>query len=105
MKNIHRIGSPPLHVIGGRTTQIEYVAKRNVQFGFKCAFFFVIPTFSKSTLALDCENVECREKRCPVIRIYTTIFFGLCFDVIFDFFNLLTFFIFLCDKFNRIKSK
>ena len=45
----------------GRTTQNEYVAKRNAQFGFKCASFYVISTFSQSTLALDCENVKCRE--------------------------------------------
>ena len=55
---------PPCPSVGGgRTTQIEYEAKRNVRFGLKCAFFFVIHTVSQSTLALDCKTVECREKR------------------------------------------
>lgn len=59
-----RFKSPPLpQRWGGRTTQIEYEAKRNVGFGLKCAFFFVIHTVSQSALALDCKTVECREKR------------------------------------------
>jgi len=49
--------------LGGRTTQNWYVAKRNVDFGLKCAFFFVIHIVSQSTLALDCKTIECREKR------------------------------------------
>lgn len=61
--------SPLLQWFGGRTTQIEYEAKRNVQFGLKCAFFFVIPTVSQSTLALDCKTVECREKRLKAKRL------------------------------------
>ena len=61
---------PPCPSVGGgRTTQIEYEAKRNVRFGLKCAFFFVIHTVSQSTLALDCETVECREKRLKAKRL------------------------------------
>ena len=60
----NRFKSPPCPSWrGGRTTQIEYEAKRNVQFGLKCAFFFVIHIVSQSTLALDCKTIECREKR------------------------------------------
>ena len=61
---------PPCPSVGGgRTTQIEYEAKRNVRFGLKCAFFFVIPTVSQSALTLDCKTVECREKRLKAKRL------------------------------------
>ena len=56
--------SPPLpQNWKGAHDSKRYVAKRNVGFGLKCAFFFVIHTVSQSTLALDCKTVECREKR------------------------------------------
>ena len=77
--------SPLLQWFGGRTTQIEYEAKRNVQFGLKCAFFFVIPTVSQSTLALDCKTVECREKRLKAKRLINSLSLkaelGSCFCV------------------------
>ena len=77
--------SPLLQWFGGRTTQIEYEAKRNVQFGLKCAFFFVIRTVSQSTLALDCKTVECREKRLKAKRLINSLSLkaelGSCFCV------------------------
>lgn len=64
---------PLLQLVGGRTTQIEYEAKRNVQFGLKCAFFFVIATVSQSALTLDCKTVQCREKRLKAKRLHNRI--------------------------------